>query len=184
VLEQESQYPAPQQMFLLGIISGLLFLARLDMGFVVCGIAVTLFLRALPGGWKAVRAWVFTYAIPVVLLGGTYLGLNFYLIGHFMPVSGAAKELYSKWLPQAVLEQHGSSLLATVWTNANWIFRLTHFRFLLVGVLGPWVILAFSRRCSLFPPIRRASYLWPFFLGATLTAIPQTLGSLHFYRFH
>jgi hypothetical protein len=159
----------PRRLLQLGMVSGLLFLARTDMLFLVFGISVELFIRSRYVGLRGVKDWIAWYALPVGVLVGVYLASNLFFTGHLMPVSGAAKVFHSEVARQSALTQHGSSRLALQWANVRWLFILPNFRFLLVGVFGPWLLVVLSHTGLFTRTLQDMRRLWPFALGATLS---------------
>lgn len=80
----------------LGILLGLLFLARTDQAFTVMAFALITWLAWLPAGKFMLKTWYWTQIFaPAAVIGFAYLLYNYVLTGHAMQVSGVAKQFYS-----------------------------------------------------------------------------------------
>ena len=80
----------------IGILSGLLFLARLDGIFILLAIAGI-------AGWKITHSiggrryqLLLAAAVPAIMLAVPYLAYNYFSFGHFVPISGAIKSTFPR----------------------------------------------------------------------------------------
>jgi hypothetical protein len=155
--------PSARWWLSLGTVAGLAFLARTDLLFLVG--AIFLFLlprtRAREG-----RTAVALYSLPLATLAGGYLLINLLTTGHLMPVSGAAKQFHSALARQAAIAEAGNSLTVYL-ANLTWPLTEANYRFLLIGLAGPWLLMAITF------PWRRATvgsviwHFWPFTAAGT-----------------
>jgi hypothetical protein len=142
----------------LGVLGGLLFLARTDAIFSLLALGFAVFFGNNQS-WRNRFLDLLVFVVPLAILAGGYLLINIATTGHLMPVSGAAKQFYSDALRRAAGDP-------SVWDRLMWVFH-GNWRFILVGLTGPWVLLALSlvipRLKGALAPVRAA---WPFYVGA------------------
>jgi hypothetical protein len=158
--------PSPRRFLFLGVLCGLVFLARTDSIFLVTALFLSLALR--PRAWRATSrrehlAALLTFAIPAGLISGGYLLSNLLATGHLMPVSGAAKQHISAQLRQAAAHSEGG-LAAAYLRNLTWPFQFSD-RVVLAGLLGPVVVAFVAPSASQI----RMRTLWPFYFGAVVS---------------
>lgn len=157
----------PGQLLLLGILSGLIFLARTDAAFLVAGLAIYILLYRREDAPRERIKRFLSFAIPAGLIAGSYLAMNLWQTGHLMPVSGAAKQYHSAVVRQAAIQQTGDTLQVYL-QNLIWPFTGGRYRFISIGLTMPWLLTGLA----LFKPwrasLRPVARLWPFYLGALL----------------
>jgi hypothetical protein len=161
---------APYEYLALGVLSGLVFLARLDMGFAVAAIAIYEIIDI--GRSRAPRTnkviCISLLVIPLGLISGSYLLMNLVSTGHLMPVSGAAKQFYSEVARQRAIQGANDPWRVYI-QNLIWpVFSRTH-NFIVIGVLGPYLLMALSYIPALSPTLSQVRRFWPFYVGATLS---------------
>jgi hypothetical protein len=164
----KAQSPSHRELIGLGAVVGVLFLARTDTVFLIVGLGLFILSR---GQWRQTDTFkqnvrqLFLFATPVLVIGAVYLATNIIATGHLMPVSGAAKQFHSDVARQISIQETGR--LRTYLNNLLWAFQEPGFKLLLVGLVGPWLLLLLS-----FVPALRSTLVvfrrfWPFYLGIT-----------------
>lgn len=160
----------PKEYFELGVLSGLAFLARVDLGFVVAAIVIHEIIdiaRSREPPSKKVTYLSLVIA-PTLVISGSYLLMNYLSTGSIMPVSGAAKQFHSDVGRQLAI-QNADSSWSVYLQNLIWPTSSRTYNFVLIGLLGPYLLLALSWIPALSGTLSHVRRIWPFYLGATMS---------------
>ncbi len=185
-----------EDLFAVGLSAAVLNLARTD----------SLVFSVFVGGYIVLRCGVrsaLSYALPLLLIVGSYLASNLIIFGNLMPISGAAKQAYSfstlanvsastgqpSWLlllqnllwPLAEAAYY--PILAAVALNVVLLAYCVIRREITVGLFASFVVAKYLVYSCLY--FRHATYAWyyaPDYIGGALLAILFWRDADNFFR--
>jgi hypothetical protein len=161
---------------LFGVLLGLLFLSRTDQAFAaLSSIGVVFFFWGDRTSLAKRIGSALEVALPVALLGGTYLVYNFMTTGHAMQVSGEAKAMYSEQILSSVANATGGTFPALL-ENSRWLLEMPKgppLLFMYIGgiALGGYALIFFLKRKDVPPELSLIGTVFPFAVGSAISAI-------------